>query len=176
MTALWDMIGDGSEEITKLERHFESKHYFHSIEIAAMIAKNVQSDQLRGLADFRKAEKECLKQITRINMYEYYILTRIEVSCTSVDIDDKILRFFNHKTTPLLPICRAVQMTGSFPVAFEAQTWKREWGDYYVYKSSVMTVIDITGHQFTDGGMLANFPIRYLDNMDISKNYFSHQP
>ena len=42
------------------------------------------------------------------------------------------MRLFNHKTTTLLPVCKAVQMTGSFPVGFKAQTWKKEWGKYYV--------------------------------------------
>ena len=58
-------------------------------------------------------------------MLQYHKLTRIELSCTSVDLDDKILRFFNHKTTPDLPVCRSVQMTGSFPVGFKAQKWRK---------------------------------------------------
>ena len=36
--------------------------------------------------------------------------------------------------------------------------------------------MDLTGHEFTDGGLLANFPIKYLDNKDICKKYFSHIP
>lgn len=58
-------------------------------------------------------------------MKQYYSMVNIELSCTSVDLDSKILRFFNHKTTPDLPVCKAVQMTGSFPVAFKAQKWKK---------------------------------------------------
>ena len=27
----------------------------------------------------------------------------------------------------------------------------------------------------TDGGMLANFPIKYMDNENIRKRYFSHK-
>lgn len=30
-------------------------------------------------------------------------------------------------------------------------------------------------HEFTDGGLLANFPIKYLDNADIRRKYFSHE-
>ena len=52
-------------------------------------------------------------------MREFYIMTdHIEFTCTAVDIDNNVLRFFNHKTTPDLPVVKAVQMTGSFPVAF----------------------------------------------------------
>ena len=34
----------------------------------------------------------------------------------------------------------------------------------------------MTGHQFTDGGMLANFPIKYLDNEEMRPMYFAHKP
>lgn len=84
-----------------------------------------------------------------------------------------MLRFFNQKTTPDLPVCRAVQMTGSFPVGFKAQRWKKEWGQYHVHLLEQKMTIDITGHEFTDGGLLANFPIKYMDNEEIRKCYFT---
>ena len=55
-------------------------------------------------------------------------------------------------------------MTGSFPVAFQSQKWKRQWGYYNVTYNDKRKEIDLTGHNFTDGGLLANFPIRYIDN------------
>ena len=79
-------------------------------------------------------------------MRQYYRINNIELSCTSVDLDDKILRFFNHKTTPQLPVCIAVQMTGSFPVAFKAQKWKKEWGYYYIYHIHSKIQVDIEDH------------------------------
>lgn len=99
-----------------------------------------------------------------ITMNEYYKLTAVEFTCTSVDLNDKIERFFNHKTTPLLPVCKAVQMTGSFPIAFQCLAWKSEWGPYYVHYHSERTELDLTNHRFTDGGLLANFPLKFLDN------------
>lgn len=33
----------------------------------------------------------------------------------------------------------------------------------------------MTGHTFTDGGLLANFPIKYLDNEMMRPMYFSHK-
>jgi len=60
-----------------------------------------------------------------INLKELYSLTGIEITLTSVDIKDKILRFFNRKTTPYLPVCKAVQLSGSYPIAFKAQKWKK---------------------------------------------------
>lgn len=58
-------------------------------------------------------------------MKDFYQLSGgVEFTCTGVDLEDKILRFFNHKTTPFLPVYKAVQLTGSFPIAFEAQKWR----------------------------------------------------
>lgn len=56
-------------------------------------------------------------------------------------------------------------MTGSFPVAFESQKWDtQKWGKYYIHYDNIRRQVDLDGHQFTDGGVLANFPIKYLDN------------
>lgn len=108
-------------------------------------------------------------------MKQYYLMTQIELTCTSVDLNNKVLRFFNHKTTPDLPVCRAVQMTGSFPIGFKPQQWKSEWGKYHVHLLEQKMEIDLTGHEFTDGGLLANFPIKYMDNQIIRKRYFCHK-
>jgi hypothetical protein len=32
----------------------------------------------------------------------------------------------------------------------------------------------LTGHNFTDGGLLANFPLKFLDNEKFREKYFSH--
>ena len=65
-------------------------------------------------------------------------------------------------------------MTGSVPVGFKAQRWKKEWGFYNIIKEFTRVQVDITGHEFTDGGLLANFPIKYLDNKKINLRYYSH--
>ena len=108
-------------------------------------------------------------------MLQYYKLTKVELTCTSVDLNNKVLRFFNHKTTPHLPVCKCVQMTGSFPVGFKAQKWKKQWGKYNVYLLEQKIEICLNNHEFTDGGLLANFPIKYMDNEEIRKRYFSHK-
>jgi predicted acylesterase/phospholipase RssA len=55
-------------------------------------------------------------------------------------------------------------MTGSFPVAFEPQKWKTEWGKYYIHYKNTRKEVDLTEAPFTDGGMLANFPVKFIDN------------
>lgn len=65
-------------------------------------------------------------------------------------------------------------MTSAFPVAFEATYWKEEWGKYYIHYEKMRSEIDLRGCKFTDGGMLANFPIDCIDNEDMRPMYFSH--
>ena len=74
-----------------------------------------------------------MKFAKSITMKDFYLLNEVEFTCTSVDLNDRIERFFNHKTSPQLPVCKAVQMTGSFPVAFQSLRWKRDWGYYYIH-------------------------------------------
>ena len=126
----------------------------------------------------KELSDEQYKEIAqKLTMSQFYRLTeKTEFTCTAVDIDSHVLRFFNHKTTPGLPVVKAVQMTGSFPVAFEALKWQKEWGKYYIHYERYRKEIDLTGHQFTDGGMLANFPIKYLDNQEMRPMYFAHKP
>ena len=56
-----------------------------------------------------------------VTFKEFYEITGIEFTCTAVDLKNHTLRFFNHKTTPSMPVCCAVQITGSFPIAFKTQ-------------------------------------------------------
>jgi predicted acylesterase/phospholipase RssA len=74
------------------------------------------------------------------------MLTNVELTCTSVDLDDKILRLFNKKTTPFLPVCKAVQMSGSFPGAFKAQKWDKRWGVYSIFYHAYRADIRLTDH------------------------------
>ena len=66
-------------------------------------------------------------------------------------------------------------MSGSFPCVFEAQRWKKEGGKYYIHYTNTRKEIDLEGVQFTDGGLLANFPLKYLDNEKMRPMYFAHQ-
>ena len=104
---------------------------------------------------------------------EFYEVTGIEFTCTSVDMEHHILRFFNHKTTPDLPVCFAVLMSASFPCVYEALKWRKEWGKYYIHYANTRKEVDLEGIQFSDGGLLANFPIKYQGNEEIRPMYFA---
>ena len=85
-----------------------------------------QQLNLDHLKRYEVAHDYLRREVSTINMLQYYRLTnQIELSCTSVDLDDKVLRFFNHLTTPRLPVARAVQMSGSFPIGFKSVKWRK---------------------------------------------------
>ena len=65
-------------------------------------------------------------------------------------------------------------MSSSFPIAFESQKWEEKWGKYYIHYGKTRREIDLKGKRFTDGGMLANFPLKYLDNERMRPKYFAH--
>lgn len=109
-----------------------------------------------------------------MTMKDLYEITGVEFTCTSVDITNHILRFFNHKTTPNLPVIKAVKMSSAYPIAFEPTYWDKNWGKYYIHYENIRREVDLEGCKFTDGGMLANFPIDFIDNQEMRPMYFSH--
>ena len=121
---------------TFMEKYYPSKEEenqgYHKIEL-----------EQSKIERYRENKKQLIKEVAKINLRQYYHMNPIELTCTSVDLDSKILRFFNHKTTPYLPVCKAVQMTGSFPVAFQAQKWQKEWGYYYIHYYDYKVMIDL---------------------------------
>ena len=61
-----------------------------------------------------------------------YIFKKCDPRCRSfpgcgyfIQNKDKIIRFFNQKTTPSMPVASAVHISGSFPIAFVGQKWKK---------------------------------------------------
>ena len=143
--------------------------------ILALYYKKKYFEKYKLILDEIEELKKFLKDLT---LREFYEEIGIEFTCTAADLDNHILRFFNHKTTPDLPIVYAIQMTGSLPLAFESQHWKRNWGKYYVHYEKSRREIDLikdgVGCQFSDGGVLDNFPVRFLDNPKMRPKYFAH--
>jgi len=80
--------------------------------------------------------------------------TGIHFSVTGTDITGKKLRIFNHLTTPNCPLLWAVRISMSIPAVWSPIVWQKDWGRYLNE--------DISGNVFVDGGLLSNFPIRFL--------------
>ena len=136
------------------------------------LLETLSHDKLESLGYPDKTIEQISQSLTMKQLYE---LTEVEFTCTSVDLNNQVVRFFNHKTSPDLPACMAVKMSGSFPVAFKAHLWEKEWGKYFIHYENIRREVDLTGCKFTDGGFLVNFPLQNLDNEEMRPMYFSHQ-
>lgn len=77
-----------------------------------------------------------------------------ELSVVVTDTTAKQPLVLNHRTAPQCPVCEAVLMSISVPFVWPETPWKREWGTYLGQ--------DIEGHHMVDGGVLMNFPLKYL--------------
>ena len=170
------------EELFRFEKNGKEYASFYGLFMASLMTGGVMRGIAAKFLDQFKANHNAghVRKITKekwgetVTLKEFYEVTGIEFTCTSVDLKNHTLRFFNHKTTPGMPVCYAVQMTGSFPIAFESQKWRKEWGKYYIHYANTRKEIDLEGVNFTDGGMLSNFPVKYLDNEKMRPMYFAH--
>ena len=73
-----------------------------------------------------------------------------------------------------MPVASAIHISGSFPVAFVGQKWKKQWGKYHIHYDNTRRQLDLTDHLLTDDGLLSNFPIKDLDNEKMRPMYFKH--
>ena len=106
------------------------------------------------MADLLKAKdvdpRTSLKDFyTRLNKARPQQLTLI-----AADITGQQVLILNERTAPDLPILEAVRMSMSIPFVWKEVTWRPQWGNY--------RGLDITDHQAVDGGLLSNFPMRYI--------------
>ncbi|WP_029630822.1 patatin-like phospholipase family protein [Zavarzinella formosa] len=77
-----------------------------------------------------------------------------QLSLIAADITDQRVLLLNERTSPKLPLIEAIRMSMGIPFVWKEVKWKTSWGAYLEQ--------DIAGHQVVDGGLLSNFPIRYL--------------
>lgn len=82
-----------------------------------------------------KLGKEC----SNITLKQMYIKTGKLLSCATVSLKYKKIKYFSYKNQPNLPVSKLILMTCAVPLVFKPVSWR---GDKYV-----------------DGGLLDNFPI-----------------
>ena len=86
-----------------------------------------------------------------------------QLSLVATDITDQRLLVLNERTAPKLPVLEAVRMSMGIPFVWKETIWRESWGTY--------RGDDVTGHSLADGGLLSNFPMRYLlDPKHVSKD------
>jgi NTE family protein len=81
-----------------------------------------------------------------------------DLSLVVSDTSDMEMLVLNHRTAPECPVEWAVRMSMSIPFVWREVVWQKEWGKYRGK--------DKTGNVIVDGGVLSNFPIRLISEMD----------
>ena len=77
-----------------------------------------------------------------------------QLNLIAADITGQQVLVLNERTAPNLPILEAVRMSMSIPFVWKEVIWRANWG---MYRGG-----DMTDHQIVDGGLLSNFPMRYI--------------
>jgi predicted acylesterase/phospholipase RssA len=111
--------------------------------------------------EFRRwlAEKLAAKGIAATDtLAQMFVKTRRDVSLVVSDVSDMEMLVLNHRTAPDLPVVWAVRMSMSIPFVWQEVVWKKEWG-LYVNREKA-------GNIMVDGGLLSNFPIRFVAALD----------
>lgn len=81
-------------------------------------------------------------------------LTGKDLTIIATDTTSARMLVLNHRTAPRVPLVSAVRMSMSIPLFFEEVVWQDEWGTYLGE--------DMKGHVVVDGGVLSNFPLRFV--------------
>jgi predicted acylesterase/phospholipase RssA len=111
--------------------------------------------------EFRRwlAEKLAAKGIAATDtLAQMFVKTRRDVSLVVSDVSDMEMLVLNHRTAPDLPVVWAVRMSMSIPFVWQEVVWKKEWG-LYVNREKAGNIV-------VDGGLLSNFPIRFVAALD----------
>lgn len=83
---------------------------------------------------------------------------RADLSLVVSDTSDVEMLVLNHRTAPDCPVEWAVRMSMSIPFVWREVVWQKEWGKYRGKEKA--------GNIIVDGGVLSNFPIRLIADMD----------
>jgi predicted acylesterase/phospholipase RssA len=82
----------------------------------------------------------------------------LQLSLAATDVSAQRLLILNHHTAPDVPLLWAVRMSMGIPLVWPEVVWKERWGRYRgrsMYEGG-------EGHRVVDGGVLSNFPLKYL--------------
>jgi NTE family protein len=89
-----------------------------------------------------------------------------QLSLVATDITTHETLVLNHLTAPDLPIIEAVRMSMSIPFVWPEVKWNADWGKY---RGTPRITEAGEKHRIVDGGVLSNFPLRFLLDESHSK-------
>jgi NTE family protein len=77
----------------------------------------------------------------------------------AADVTGVRVLVLNHHTAPEVPLVDAVRMSMGIPMVWPEVEWSKVWGKY---RETTMWDGEGVGNHVVDGGVLSNFPLRYL--------------
>jgi NTE family protein len=84
----------------------------------------------------------------------------VQLSVVATDVTGMRSLVLNHHTAPEVPLVDAVRMSMGIPIVWPEVEWKKSWGKY---RGRIeMWDQEDAGNRVVDGGVLSNFPLKYL--------------
>jgi predicted acylesterase/phospholipase RssA len=102
--------------------------------------------------------KEIPREATLGELQPRFAARGIQLSLAATDLTGQRLLILNHHTAPQVPLLWAVRMSMGIPIVWPEVLWRERWGRY---RGRAM-VEGREGHHVVDGGVLSNFPLKYL--------------
>jgi predicted acylesterase/phospholipase RssA len=84
-----------------------------------------------------------------ITLSQFYRLTNKKLTCATISLRQRNVKYFNYINQPNLPVYKLIMMTCCIPLMFKPVTWRDD--------------------KYLDGGLIDNFPL-----FDIPKNELDH--
>jgi predicted acylesterase/phospholipase RssA len=98
-------------------------------------------------------------EITLARFHEQSAARGIQLSLVATDLTGRKSLVLNHKTAGPVPVIWAVRMSMGIPLVWTEVEWQESWGPY---NRTHRMRDELGGHRVVDGGVLSNFPLRYL--------------
>jgi predicted acylesterase/phospholipase RssA len=98
------------------------------------------------------------KDTTLGELHQRLAARGLQLSLAATDVSAQRLLILNHHTAPNVPLLWAVRMSMGIPFVWPEVEWRERWGRY----RGRSMFEDGVGHHVVDGGVLSNFPLKYL--------------
>lgn len=102
--------------------------------------------------------KGIARDATLGQLQEPFAARGVQLSLAATDLTGQRLLVLNHHTAPDVPLLWAVRMSMGIPLVWPEVVWRERWGRYRgrpMFENG-------EGHRVVDGGVLSNFPLKYL--------------
>lgn len=90
-------------------------------------------------------------------------------------MSDKIVRFFNYKTTPKLPIIVVLSLVQFLPAPYKSFIWREEWGRYHIQYESTVKELNINMHEIVDSRFLLECPMDLIGDSRLRSCYLAEE-